>query len=86
MPCTAQERNIAVLGEKSAGGCCIVTAHYFPDGCMYSISGSSKNIRPDGSDVDSGTVPDTVLAGAEQSYKGFFDIDAINAGVDAFYQ
>ena len=86
MPCTAQERNIAVLGEKSAGGCCIVTAHYFPDGCMYSISGSSKNIRPDGSDVDSGTVPDTVLAGAEQSYKGFFDINAINAGIDAFYQ
>lgn len=85
MPCAAQEGGVAVLGEKSAGGCCITSAHYYPNGCMFSISGSSKNIRPDGEDVDAGTDPDTALPGAAQGYGGFYDIDAINAGIDAFY-
>ena len=85
MPCAAQDMGVAVLGEPSGGGSCIISAHYYPDGCMYAVSGSSKNIHPDGRDVDSGTAPDTVLPGAGEDYAGFYDIDAINAGIDAFF-
>ena len=86
MPCAAQDGGVTILGEPSGGGCCMVTARYYPNGCLYSTSGSSYNIHPDGKDVDSGTVPDTVLPGAKDSYKGFYDFDAINKGIDAFYK
>lgn len=85
MPCAAQDGGVAILGERSGGGSCIVTAHYYPDGCMYCVSGASKNIHPNGADVDGGTVPDTALPGAAESYSGFYDTDAINTGIDAFY-
>lgn len=86
MPCAAQDGGVTILGEPSGGGCCMVTARYYPNGCLYSTSGSLYNIHPDGKDVDSGTVPDTVLPGAKDSYKGFYDFDAINKGIDAFYK
>ena len=85
MPCAAQERGVAILGEKSGGGSCIVSARYAPEGNMYVISGTSHNIHPDGSYVDDGTNPDTALPGADKSYSGFYDFDAINKGIDAFY-
>lgn len=85
MPCAAQERGVAILGEKSGGGSCVVSARYAPEGNMYVISGTSHNIHPDGSYVDDGTNPDTALQGAEKSYSGFYDFDAINKGIDAFY-
>ena len=85
MPCAAQDGGIAILGETSGGGSCIISAHYFPNACLYSISGSSYNIHPDGTDVDSGTKPDTALPGADKSYAGFYDLNTINAGIEAFY-
>lgn len=85
MPCAAQDSGVAILGEKSGGGSCVVSARYAPEGNMYVISGTSHNIHTDGSYVDDGTTPDTPLPGAEKSYSGFYDFDAINKGIDAFY-
>ena len=85
MPCAAQDGGVAILGESSGGGSCVISGHFTPDGILYSISGSSLDIHPNGEDVDAGTAPDTALSGAKEGYKGFYDIDAINKGIDAFY-
>lgn len=86
MPCDAQDRGIAILGEKSGGGTCNVSPRYYPNGCLYSISGSGCKIHSNGENMDSGTVPDTALPGADKRYEGFYDIDAIIEGINAFYE
>ena len=85
MPCAAQDRGVAILGEKSGGGSCIVSPRYSPEGYLYVISGTSHNIHPNGKDVDDGTTPDTALSGAQKSYGGFYNFDTINKGIDTFY-
>ncbi len=85
MPCFAQDNGVAILGETSGGGCCDISVHYYPDGSLYAISGSTVMLRKSGADVDGGAVPDASLPGAASDYDGFYDIDAINAGFDAYY-
>lgn len=86
LPCFAQDNGICIVGEKSSGGTCNVTVHLFPDGALYTTSGSSKILRSDGSDNDKGAIPDAELSGEDDNYSGFFDIEKINAAIDSFYE
>lgn len=84
-PCLLQDHGIPVLGEQSGGGTCTVTMHYDPAGYAYAISDSIRITHADGSDLDGGAVPDVPLPAKEAQYKGFYDLAAINQGIEAFY-
>ncbi len=86
MSCTAQDHGIVILGETSGGGCCNIAPHFYPEGGIFTISGSSKLIHDNGEDFDSGATPDVPLPGAEDGYEGFYDIRTMNAGIEAFYR
>ena len=86
LPCAAQDNGICIVGERSGGGCCNIAVHIFPDGTLYTLSSTSKVIRADGTDNDTGAEPDVSLPGSEDDYENFFDIDKINTGIDEFYQ
>lgn len=83
--CVAKDNDIAVIGETSGGGTCAVAVHYDPAGYMYAISDDTMMVHPDGSDVDGGAEPDCRLPGQDASYVGFYDIESIERGVEAFY-
>ena len=86
LPGAAQDSGIAILGENSGGGACNIVIHMFPDGTVYSLSGSYKIIHKNGEDVDTGAHPDVVLSGKDEEYAGFYDIARINEGIDQFYK
>lgn len=88
LPCMAHDRGICIVGEKTPGGSCNVTARFLPNGTGYSISGTSKYLLCDGSegiDADVGAIPDVKMPGLEANYEGFFDASAINRGIAEFY-
>ena len=85
LPCAAQDNGVVILGETSSGGACNFAIHFLPDGSLYTVSGSIKLIHANGRDYDSGAAPDVPLPGYDDNYEGFWDIDAINAGIDSFY-
>ena len=85
MPCLLQYNGFAVIGERSGGGTCAITMHCDPAGYLYALSDISKMTYPDGADVDLGAQPDCVLPGEGNDYKGFYDTEAMSAGIKAFY-
>ena len=85
MPCAAQEYGIPVLGERSGGGGCMVALYFYPNGAFGGLSTSCSMIRSDGSEVDSGVVPDYVLTDGDAGLMNFYDLDVIKKDMDDFY-
>ncbi len=83
--CFAQDHGICILGERTRGGSCSVTARLLPNGTCCNISGFSMCLRESGKDADDGASPDVPLPGYEQDYKGFFDLNAMKKGIAEFY-
>ena len=85
LPCTAQDHGLCIIGENSAGGTFNISPRYYPDGALYSTSGSMGAIRANGEDADLGVTPAEKLPGLASFYDGFYDLEAINAAVSKFY-
>ena len=82
LPCVASDAGITIIGETSGGGSCSMTPIFTPEGAYYTLSGYTKFIRADNTDVETGAAPDYVLTreGVDEEgnpaldYTGLYDI------------
>lgn len=80
-----QYLSIPVLGETSGGGTCAVAIRHDPSGYAYAMSDATMFINPDGEDIDMGAEPYCVLTDSASGYTKLYDIDRMNAAIDAYY-
>ena len=93
LPIMANDEGIAILGETSGGGACILSVFLTPEEMLYSLSGYMKFISNDGNDADLGAPVDYDLTktsvdddGVETvDYSDFYDIKALGALIDEYY-
>lgn len=85
LACVAQDSGVAILGETSDGGCCNLTGKYYREGGLHPLSSGASYVHPDGNDIDGGATPDIPLPGADKGYVGFYSVDAMKKGLEAFY-
>lgn len=92
LPCMAHDNGIAVIGENSGGGTCMIAKHPYPQVSSYFVSDNLTMIHADGADLDAGVAPDVVLAkygyaqlGALADYTGFYDMAKITKAVTDHY-
>ena len=82
LPCVASDAGITIIGETSGGGSCGMMPIFTPEGTYYTLSGYTKFIRADNTDVEAGAAPDYVLTreGVDEEgnptldYTGLYDI------------
>ena len=89
VPCMAKEEGVAVIGETSGGGTCMIAKNYFADSGYCTISSLMSFLRSDLTDVDSGAAVDYDLtkknADGETDYSGLYDFDKLNECINAYY-
>lgn len=82
LPCLAQEKGIAVIGQTSGGGTCILSVPVFPGKLNYSLSGFRTFADSQNNDVEAGAKPDfetvTVDAEGTADYSKLYDIKAVS--------
>ena len=90
----AKDNGIAILGQTSGGGECMISKYYLPESHYYLISGIDKSISESGRSVDRGAEPDYDLLSAVSDpetevvypdYTGFYDIDKLGQLVEEYY-
>lgn len=88
LPVFAKANGIAVLGQTSGGGSCVVTERYLADGFAYPVSDILKNVMED-MDIDLGAQPDFDLVEYDDEgnadYSKFYDIDLLGSLLEEFY-
>lgn len=88
LPCMLQDQSVAILGETSGGGACMLSKAYTENAHFYFISGVKKFIRADGSDSDLGAKVDYDLTkpdGDKKDYSGLFDLKDVGEKIHDFY-
>lgn len=82
LPCLAQEKGIAVIGQTSGGGTCLLSLPVFPGKLNYSLSGFRTFTDSQNNDVEAGAKPDfetvTVDAEGTADYSKLYDIKAVS--------
>ena len=90
LPMLAKENGIAVIGERSGGGSCIVTEPVMCGGHYLFMSSNLKFVVESGADFDLGAELDFDLteSGADGSidYTGLFDLSKIGELVSSYYE
>ena len=89
LPVLAKDSGIAIIGEKSGGGTCMLIASAYADFVGYSISGPLKMTHNSGMDVDSGAAVDYELVNTtdtdEDNLKKLYDFKTIENDINDFY-
>ncbi len=93
LPIMAKDEGIAILGETSGGGSCILGISSLPEALIFTMSGYMKFVSKDNNDADLGAAVDYDLTkkitdadGAESiDYSGLYDIGNLGALLDEFY-
>lgn len=88
LPCMLQDQGVAVLGETSGGGSCMLSKAYTENAHYFFISGVKKFVRADGSDSDLGAAVDydlTKLVEDKKDYSGLFDLKDVSEKIHDFY-
>ncbi len=88
LPCMSQDHGIAILGETSGGGACMLSKAYTENAHFYFISGVKKFIRADGSDADLGAAVDydlTKPGEGKKDYSGLFDLQDVSEKIHDYY-
>ena len=87
-PCIAHDNNVAIIGETSGGGACMLTKAYYPGGNYFAYSGDSKLCFKDGTDVDSGAPVDFNVVEDDDlflDYSKLYDLDLLSININKFY-
>lgn len=93
LPTLAKDNGIAVIGEKSGGGACMLLINFTPELMPFTISGYEKMITAKNEDADYGITPDYELTKevtdendfTSTDYSGMYDIAAYSSMIDEFY-
>lgn len=93
LPTLAKDNGIAVIGEKSGGGACMLLINFTSELMPFTISGYEKMITAKNEDADYGITPDYELINevtdedgfTSTDYSGMYDIAAYSSMIDEFY-
>ena len=89
MPVLAKEYGIAVLGECSSGGECMLTLDFLGNGIGFSYSGMQKSILQNGTVVDMGATPHYELVQTdeegEKDYSSLYDTKLLSQLIHEYY-
>ena len=85
MPCLAKQSGVAILGETSGGGTCMLSKLYYAEPFYYAMSNTLTMLDRNGNNIDSGAEPDVELvtetADGGTDYTDCYDIDKIDAAI-----
>ena len=88
VPVMAKELGIAVIGETSGGGGCMMLPAYAGNDIFFMMSGPIKFFSEQEVDFDLGATPDTTLVkenGGAKDYSDFFNTPVVSAAISKYY-
>ena len=85
-----KDSGFPLIGEQSSGGTCAVALKATADGLTYHISTYLQYVNRDLQKMDDGVAADISLvresASARERYADFYDLSAISAAMNRYYQ
>lgn len=91
VPNLAKEMGVTIIGERSGGGCCTLTACASPEGFTEYMSSSDMHSKSDFDTIayDRGAIPDVPLEVPETDglpdYSSFYDLELLSAIMNEQY-